>query len=712
MEVISFVPGRVRLKLDIIYKNNELSDALQLYFRELIGITGVKVNPVIGTISLKYNPNIIDVNTLKNRMISMVDNNGKHLKYISEHYNDYLKEEKNLQVAKKKIFIFGSIYILYKIKQHFWGKFFIGSSLPVLKVAALVTLIKGYPQLKRNYNKIAEYFPTNPDKLLLLAGTALTLSREGNKGTMLLFLKALTDALQSYSKLQIKRTLIENTGNPNSVIWYNYKGTEYLLPIKFLEEGDVVTFYENESIIVDGVIIEGNALINYLYYSGQPEIKRAKVNSCVYDGMVVVSGYIKVRVKKIPDKSLKSDLLLSSLNISKRVKFYQERSLYFASTLALASFIITGNSLTPLSVLLLMTPSASKVALNAGLANYLKLLMKNKILLRNINTIEKILNANSIVFDKTGTLTRGKLRIGKIEIYDDKYTPEDIVQIAASCEGNICHPVASAFTTERMDNLDFNNETIYIPSKGIISNYQKHRVVIGNDKLMMKEKISIVNPKIIKDKEVHFYIPIYFAVDHKLRAKILLIEDLEETAPEMIKQVKELGIEDLSVISGDIKRNTQNIANKLDIQSYMGGLSLDDKVEFIKDKKRNKTVVMIGDGINDTLAMEEADISISFVNAASQHTLLKSDCLLMVKDLSLVPRLIQITEKSYYRIQRNIDFSQNYNFVFGLMATFGYVGPFKAKSLNTFNSILSIFNSMRISSEAIKNNQEYKRGDL
>ncbi|KAB3535755.1 cation-translocating P-type ATPase [Alkaliphilus pronyensis] len=700
MEVVSFVPGRVRLKLDIIRKNNELSQGFKLYFKELEGVEGVKVNPIIGTVALKYNPSIIDVNTLKSKVSSIADSNGKYLEYISEDYKDYLKEERNLQIAKNKMLIFGSIYLLYKIKQYFFGKFFIGSSLPVLKVAAAITLIKGYPQLKASYHKIGKYFPTNPDKLLLVAGTALTLSREGNKGTMLLFLKAFTDALQSYSRLQIMRILIENKGTHNSLVWYNHNENQYLLPIQYLEEGDVVTFHQNDTIVVDGIIMEGNALINHLYYSGQPEIKRVRKNTNVYDGMVVVSGNIKVKVKRIPDKAPKSDLILNSLNIGKRVKRYQEKSLYFASALALLSLMITGSSLAALSVLLLMTPSASKVALNAGIANYLKLLMKNKIILRNINTIENVVNANSIVFDKTGTLTDGNLRIGKIEIYDDKYTQEDIIQIAASCEGNIYHPVASAFTKGK-EKLEYNNDTIYIPSKGIISNYKSHRVVMGNARLMMKEKFSLVNEKKSKDKQLNYYIPIYFAVDHKLRAKILLIEDMEVNSPQLIRQIKGLGINDISIISGDLKRNTENIANSLGVKNYIGGLSLNDKVEYIKDKRKNNTVIMVGDGINDTLAMEEADVSISFANGASQHTILKSDCLLMEKDLLLVARLIEITEKSYYKIQRNIDFSQNYNYVFGILAAFGYVGPFKAKSLNTFNSILSIFNSIRVSSKTI-----------
>jgi len=182
---------------------------------------------------------------------------------------------------------------------------------------------------------------------------------------------------------------------------------------------------------------------------------------------------------------------LNELAISKKVKEYQEKSIYYASAFALGSFLITGNSLAPLSVFLLMTPSAVKVALNSGLANYLKLLMKTNNI-KEYKHYRKIQNSRSIVFDKTGTLTKGRLKIEDIEIYDDKYTPEDILKIAASCEGNIYHPVSAAFTNSvNTDKFPPSKDTVYIPSKGILSNYEHHKIVIGNEDMMVAEKISI-----------------------------------------------------------------------------------------------------------------------------------------------------------------------------------------------------------------------------
>lgn len=715
MEIINYFPGRVRLKVDSLYKNYDLAQIVKLYSGELDGVNKVKINSITGTVVFDYDISKIDLITIKSAINSII-NNEIYLKFIKEQYSDYLKEEKKFQSHKKKMVVFGSIYILYKIKQHYFGKFFINRSLPVLQVAALVTLIKGYPQLKKTYKKVMQYFPTEADKLLLVVGTALTLSREGNKGVMLLFLKSFTDALQSYSKLQIERILIENNAFDNTFVWYNHGEEEFLLPLKSLEENDEVTFYENETVVTDGIVTEGDALVNHIYYSGQPEVTKISHNDNVHEGMIIVSGKIKVRVNKKPERSLKSDVLLNDLNISQNIKKYQQNSIYYASTLALGSYFITGSTLAPLSVLLLMTPSASKVALNSGLANYLKLLMKNKIMLKNINTIEKIIQAKQIVFDKTGTLTKGNLKINEVEIYNESYSTDEIIKIAASCEGNIYHPIAKAFI-DSADNdtnsseLAFNNDTIYIPSKGLISNYNNHNVVIGNEEFMIEENIVINNIHNSNLNGLDYHIPIYIAIDNKITARILMNEEIEHNAKKSMQELKDSGFSDISIISGDLENNTSHVADKLGIGDYEGKLTLYEKKQYIYDKKQTGRVIMVGDGINDSLAMKEADISISFLNNASEETLLKSDCILLEKNMLLIPKLVNITEKSYYRIQRNIDFSKDFNFAFGILAMFGYYGPFSAKSLNTLNSIISILNSSRISANPIRI-KKYKREEI
>lgn len=697
MKVMSFVPGRVRFREESIQKSNEMAQLVEFYMKDLAGVKNCRANPVTGSIIIDYDIDEIGVQILRRKINMLVTTDSAYIEYIKETYKEYLKAEDKLRRAKKKMVILGGIYIAFKIKQYLFGKFPLSRSLPVLQLAAAITIIKGYPKAKRAYKKITRYFPSNEDKLLLLTGMAFTFMREGSNGTMLLFLKSFTDAIQSYTEVENRRLLLQNSKNPLGLMWYNYSEKNHLIPLESLELGDMISFYENETIPMEGTIIEGEAYINQIYYTGQPEIRLFKKGDKVNEGMIVSSGDIKVRIDRLVDKTPKEDLDINHLQIRKSVTRYQERQFYIASAMALASYFITGTTLGPLAVYLTMCTSASKTALNAGLSNYLKLLKKHQIVLRNINTIENIVDASSIVFDKTGTLTKGRLRISDIEIFDDTYTKDEILEACAACEAVIRHPVAYSLNMANdMDTGKKVDKSLFLPSRGVISNYNGHNIIIGNKKLLEDEGIEI-SPDINHEEiRKQYYLPIYVAIDSKLISIIYMIEDIEPQARELIQELRIRGIEDISVISGDLQENVARLGEVLEIEQVHGNMSIEDKECFVINKKQSGTVIMVGDGVNDTLAMEKADVSLSYSNLASERAVLKSDCILAHNEMSNILDLLDLTKKSYKVINGNITFAQYYNYIFGVLVMLGYVNPFEAKSLNTLNSIIAVFGSSRI----------------
>ncbi len=696
MDVLSHVPGRVRLRDERIYKKEKLSCFLDFYLMNIVGIKKSRVNSTIGTIVISYDKQKISIEALKNKVDKIIDADYTYTKYLKEYYKEFINEYENYKSAKKRMIFFGGLYVLFKLKELYFGKFFINRSLPVLKIAAFITITKGYPVIKKVLKRIEEYFPTDLDKSLLVVGSSFTLMREGNKGTMLLFLKSFSDALQSYSMLRIKKIMLMSNPNPNRLIWYRSKGKEYLTPLENIENGDIVSIYKGEVILIDGVVNEGRALINNVYYSGQPEIKYLKKGDKVFEGMVVTKGKINIKVNRVPRLKAKQDLLIENLKLGNTVNKYREKAIYYALVMAGVSYLITGNSLSILSVLLLMSPSATNVALNIGLANYIKLLLDHNIIIRNVNTIEKIINSNSMVFDKTGTLTKKRLRIGNIEMYDKRYSIKKLLKVCSTIESNVAHPVAYTLSSladanKQQDNID----TVYIPSKGITSSYEGRRITIGNKDLLKQQGVNIQKINNRKEK-FKYYLPVYFAVNRRLIARIDLIEELEEEIIPMVKKIKENHFKKISIISGDLQKNVNDIGQKINIDECYGELSLEDKRKYIENEKKSGTVIMVGDGINDVGAMQSADVSISYADNAAYQAVLQSDCIISEGGMVLLPKVLDLTKKSYYRIQKNIDFAQSYNFIFGTLGMLGYIDPFKAKSLNTLNSIIAIFNSSRI----------------
>lgn len=589
----SAIPGRVRLQEKQLYRNEELSQMMHLFIKTIRGVRASHVNPVIGTIVVEYDPGLLDVQVIQEKIGQMLAVDQSHFQSIQQYYHEYFADELRLRRARQRMFFFGGLYLLLRVKTWVFGKFVLAESVPTLQVAAIVTIITGYPLLRRGYQKLDEYFPTKVDQFLLLVATGLTLVREGCKGVLLLFLKAWTDSLQAVSDLQIKKVMLESNSNPFALVWlHSLEGEEVLVPLTSLQPGDHVSFYENEPVLVDGMVESGEAEVNCMYWSGQPEIRSIGGGDLIHNGMVLLSGGIRVCVEQLPDLQPKPDEMIEKLLLYEQMAAYQESVIYLASGIALGSYVLTGQVLGPLAVLLVMSPAAVELALTSGLTNYVKLLLKNQIVLRNLHTMEKIRNVHQIIFDKTGTLTR--------------------TEFIETAEGRI------------------------------------------------------------------------------------LQEGLLPDAVNAVARLKEIGVEQLTVLSGDTLGRVEDVAQRLEIVDYYSNHSPEEKAALVQERRKTGVVIMAGDGVNDLQAMQAADVSITF-HDASGPAVTQADCVLLERRLELVPKLLELTEESYVMIEKNIRCGQFYSLGYGLLCALGKIQLFQAESLHVLNSIFSTVNSCRIS---------------
>lgn len=698
MKILSKIPGRIRLKEDRVYRNQELSQVLDIYLRNLPGVRESSVNSVIGTIVVYYEPDLLDQEDLQTRITQVLDSNSPYLTYIHENYQEVLEEEHKLSLSKEKMLIFGGLYLLLKVKHLFFGKFSPGRSLPVLAVAAVVTVFNGYPFFQRITKKLGEYFPSNPDKFLLGLGVVFTLLREGD-GILFLFLKSFTDAIEANSRLQMKKVIWDNSPNPMDLVWYKEGKEDYLVPFKSLQIGDQVTFSKNDTILVDGKITQGEGMVNCLYFSGQPEYRKLQQSDQVREGMVLTSGQITVEITELPARNPKTDLILKDLEIAQSAKRYQEKAIYIASGLATLGYVITGNFITSLAVFLVMNPAATQTALTSGITNYLKLLLKNKIILRNVNTLEKILNTSKVVFDKTGTLTDGRFRIAQIDSWDENYTNEEILQLCVQCEANRFYPV---MTTSGVTNEEkpLNESMVYIPAEALQSQEtEEETILIGTKEMLAEHDIDVSEDKHVEaltSEDNLFGIHLYVVTDQRPIGSIHIVEEIDAYVPDAMEQLRGLGVEEIAIISGDQTANVQRVADQLQIEEYQGQLTKEAKAGYVENEKKVGQLMMVGDGVNDADAMYSADISVS-CNQANSQVISSSDCILLEKDLTLISKLIELTEESYKTIQKNINISWYCSILFGSLASFGYLSLFQAEALKTFNLVNSVLNSGQIS---------------
>jgi manganese/zinc-transporting P-type ATPase C len=352
-----------------------------------------------------------------------------------------------------------------------------------------------------------------------------------------------------------------------------------------------------------------------------------------------------------------------------------------------------------LSVLLALTPGAAATALNSGQKSYITLLNRHKTYLRNPNIIEKLARADHIVFDKTGTLTDEIMKIETVLTYDERYSENDLLAICAACESGSMHPISVTLQKKaegRFDSSKVKSSSL-LPSKGVVASYEDYVVAIGNKDLMLERNVDIDKEMpLYSDFEQKLFTPVFVSIDNKLCGMIVMKDIIKKDAYEMIKRIKEKGIRNISILTGDNQNKALALASELGISSVYSNCSFEEKERIIEKLKSQETVIMVGDGINDAEAMRAADVSISFVNSSADIIKLHSDCIIFENDMTLLADIIPLSVKAYESIHQSITFSQIYNLVWGGIALFGNVDAFAAKAINTINSLAVLLMDKRI----------------
>lgn len=700
MQEISVLPGRIRLRNHSLYYNKALAKYINVYTDNLYGVKYSMVNPSTATILVTYDPLKTDSQVIRKNiehaLSSALENKPESIREYDEYYKTLEKRDK----AKRNIVIFGLIYLGLKIKNSIYGKFALSTNVKVLQAASAVTIIGGYPLLKSIYKKLSKNIPTDSDILLTLTALSFTLARESSKGVLLLMLKAMNDYIKYSADAECQRLLNQSMNKTSEMAWLVSSSLqEILVSIDTLKLDDVIAAHEGEVIPVQGEIIDGSALVNTLYYTGQPVISRVGIGSKVHEGISVLSGSLTIKVQKVPEKKYKPFWGKENMQIHQRVSKYQKSITPVSLWAGAASYLLSGNIMNSFAVLLALTPSGAGTALSTGMKSYVSLLNKHKIFIRRPETFEKVIHTDHIIFDKTGTLTNEKMGIEFIASFDKAYSEKELLKICAACESEHYHPISITLNNEYKNQIDIHkvHNSILIPSSGVKSLYENHSVLIGNKKFMDENRISMQDKlEMYNNCEKRFLTPVLVSIDGRLTGMIAFRETLKKGAYELIQRIKQKPSYDISLLTGDNEYKAADIAQKLGISHVFSNCSDEEKADIVRRYKSSESVMMVGDGINDIKAMREADISISFAHSSCDMAKLNSDYIIFEDHMEKLADVVFLSQRAYAKINNSITLSQFYNIIFGGLAFVGAIDAFAAKSINTINSLMVLLLNKRI----------------
>ena len=569
-------------------------------------------------------------------------------------------------------------------------------------------ILCGLPIIKEAATCLYEEFDIKADVLVSLALIGSVIIGEifaAGEISVIMTIGALLEDLTVQKAQSGIENLVKLTPKQARIIRDN---KEIMINADDIEIGDIVRVIAGETIPVDGVIIKGQGSIDESIMNGESLPVDKYVGDNVLSGTINQYSTFDIKATKTSqDSSLKRMIKLVKEADSKKAPIVSltDRWATWIVVIALVSsigtYLVTHQILRSVTILVVFFPCAlvlaTPTAIMAGIGNA----SKYGILIKGGDVVERLSKIKNIAFDKTGTLTYGKLSVVEYKSFCPKYDDEAFLKILASVEAYSEHPLGKAITSYYKENneelLDIQN-FIVNPGKGITANLGEKSILVGNLKLIKDVDINL-NKDIINISEEFTKkgcTVIYLSIDNKLIGYVALSDILREEAKEVISYIKSQKINPV-MLTGDNKNSAQNIANIVGIDDIHPSLLPEDKMNIIKNLEDSKSpTCMIGDGVNDALALKYSSVGISMGAIGSDIAIEASDIALASDDIKNIPYLLYLSKKTMKTIKLNVTFSLALNFFAIILAMTGILNPVVGALVHNLGSVFVILNSAKL----------------
>lgn len=480
----------------------------------------------------------------------------------------------------------------------------------------------------------------------LLDGAAVAgalLHKQYQPASSMMFLLSISDALEDYTIQKAKSTLKDSLALNIDTVWVvGEDGEEKQCPAVDIDKGDKIKVHMGDVIPVDGKVVEGDGMVNEASMTGEPLAIHKSPGKTVHAGTVIEEGNLIIEVYSMNKETRLNkiiDLIENSEELKAETQSKAEKladSIVPYSFLATAlTYLITRNPTKALSVLMVDFSCAIKLTTPLSIISAMREASDNRMMIKGGKFLEAYANADTIVFDKTGTLTNATPKVVEVIPMSKRYGRDEILRMAACIEEHFAHSIATAIVKqaeeEGLKHEEDHSEVQYIVAHGIATEYDGKRAVIGSKHFLFDdEKVKMTKTQEKKvEKEAKEHSVVYLAIDGKLEGLICIDDPVREEAKYVIEELKSLGIENVIMLTGDSESGAKAGAKALGITEYRSQVLPEDKSRIVEElKAEGKTVIMVGDGINDSPALAAADVSVSMKNS--------SDIAREVADISLL----------------------------------------------------------------------------
>ena len=514
-----------------------------------------------------------------------------------------------------------------------------------------------------------------------------------------MFLLNLGSLLEEWTRKKSLDDLARSMALNVDKVWVRSQGTEVLLPLTKVQPGDEIVVRSGNMVPLDGTVIEGEAMVNQAALTGESMPVRKANGATVYAGTVVEEGEC-VFLAKAAGGANRYDKIVAMIEESEKLKSSTEnRALELADKLVpwclagtVVTYALTRNVTRAISILMVDFSCALKLSMPLAVLSAMRECGTAHITVKGGKYLEALAKADTIVFDKTGTLTRATPQVVDIIPFSNS-EKDDVLRLAACLEEHFPHSMANAVVRaareQGLAHEEMHSEVEYIVAHGIASRVGGERVVIGSYHFVFEDEHCIVPA----DEQEKFdqmpaeYSHLYMAASGQLVGVICIADPLRPEAASVLRQLHKLGIRNTVMMTGDSYRTAEAIARQVGVDQFFAEVLPEDKANFVqKAKAEGHTVVMIGDGINDSPALSAADIGIA-INSGAAIAREIADVTIKADSLEELVTLKTIANALQHRVSSNYRFVLSFNSTLIVLGALGILQPAASAMLHNLSTI-------------------------
>ena len=546
----------------------------------------------------------------------------------------------------------------------------------------------------------------------VLDATAITVSlvtKDFSTASSIMFLLGIGELLEEWTHKKSVDDLARSMSLNVSKVWLRTpENQEILVESSKIEKGDKVVVHMGNVIPFDGEVLDGDAMVNQASLTGESVPVQRTVGNTVFAGTVVEEGEITIRVKEVEGNN-RFDQIVTMIEESEKLKSELEgKAEHYADKLVPwtlgatgLTYLLTRNVTKAMSILMVDFCCALKLAMPISVLSAIREASLYNVTVKGGKFLEAVAEADTIVFDKTGTLTKAHPTVVDVVNFNDEYSSDDMLRVAACLEEHFPHSMAKAVVDAASKNglshEEMHTKVEYIVAHGIATSINGKRTVIGSYHFVFEDEKCVVpaGKEPLFESLPLYYSHLYLAIEGKLSAVICIEDPLRDEAAAVVTSLKKAGISKVVMMTGDSERTASVIAKKVGVDEYYAEVLPEDKAAFVeKEKAKGRRVIMIGDGINDSPALSAANVGIAISDGAEIAREI-ADITVGSDDLYQIVTLKYISNALMKRIKSNYRKIVGFNSGLIALGVAGVLPPTTTALLHNGSTILISVNSMK-----------------